>query len=99
MNIAPGASQELDVGTVLIKQFRVFVWGGGSPETEMSEKTLTGLMALRWGASTAVTAATGGAHELFSGLAEHAVAELAQEAILQHLMTQAITPQVSEKTI
>jgi hypothetical protein len=99
MNIAPGASCNLAVGEFKLKQFRVFVWGGGSPGTEMSEQRLNGLMAARWAASVGIAHVTAGAHELFSTLAESAIAELAQEAILDHLMIEVITPQVFEKAI
>jgi len=99
MNIPPSGRQELDIGTSLMNQCRIYVWGGGSPGTEMSEDKIKALVAARWAASDAISYATVGVHGLISGVIESTVADVCQEVILNHIATEVITSQSFEKAI
>jgi hypothetical protein len=95
MNILPGAQEDLDIGDVLIKQFRVYVWGG--PGTEMSSDTIRSLLLARNGASLVLSAVTGGTHELASGIAESAIAEASQHLIMHHIANEVVTSHAMDK--
>jgi hypothetical protein len=102
MNIALGDTVSLRVGNNKLlqwRQFCVFVSGGGSPGTEISEDQLAGYFMVRQGTSWLITAATGGAHKIFAGFAEQAYAEVVQHFVLDHIMSEIITPHLFDKAI
>ena len=97
MNIAPGATEQLDIGSMKLFQFRLYVWGG--PGTEMSKGTVRAWLGARHGASVAISAVTAGSHELVSGVVESTFAEACQHAITNHLAAEIIQSHVLEECI
>jgi hypothetical protein len=95
MNVPPGGSVKLDIGSINFKQFKVYCWCGGSPGTEISVNKIEGYIALRLGA----TAATLGAHEAFQTAAEAACLDVCQEFVLSHLANEIITTSAFEAAI
>jgi hypothetical protein len=95
MNIAPGESVDLDIGEVTIKQFKVYTWCGGSPETEISEDKIRAFVAGRLGLS----AVTFGHHEVAHAFLENTVADVCQELVLNHLAPVIITSYAFEHAL
>jgi hypothetical protein len=54
---------------------------------------------VRQGTSWLITAATGGAPKKFAGFAEQAYAEVVQHFVLDHIMSEIITPHLFDKAI
>ena len=95
MNISPGKSVQLDIGEVTFKQFKVYIWGGGSKGTEISTGTIEAYIAGRAG----IALATMGTHSIVHHLAENVVLDVCHQLVLHNIANEIITAPAFEHAV